>query len=94
MPPQDHEFEKKKEAEFLQQAKKRLDGPEITISPVCRFCKHLYNVLARTCAAFPQGIPNEIWTGANDHTKPYVGDHGITFSPFDESATQDVTSKS
>lgn len=31
------------------------------------------------CAAFPDGIPKEIWRGDNNHTKPYQGDHGIQF---------------
>ncbi|MDQ1255089.1 MAG: hypothetical protein QG646_4368, partial [Euryarchaeota archaeon] len=31
------------------------------------------------CNAFPGGIPDEIWRGGNDHTKPCPGDHGIKF---------------
>lgn len=30
------------------------------------------------CAAFPDGIPAEIWAGG-DHTAPWPGDHGILF---------------
>ena len=30
------------------------------------------------CAAFPEGIPGEIRSGKNDHTRPVDGDNGIT----------------
>ncbi len=32
-----------------------------------------------TCPAFPHGIPTDIITGENRHTKPYPGDHGIQY---------------
>ena len=38
--------------------------------------------LARTCAAFPKGIPLEIWNGENDHAQEFPGDNGIRFEPF------------
>jgi len=31
------------------------------------------------CEAFPDGIPDEIDSGENDHRKQFPGDHGITF---------------
>jgi hypothetical protein len=34
-----------------------------------------------TCEAFPDGIPNAIQYDGADHTKPYPGDHGITYMP-------------
>ena len=54
---------------------------ETKFSPVCTYCKH-WNVNAerpRTCAAFKDQIPDEIWEGKNDHTSPYKGDRGILF---------------
>ena len=53
-------------------------------SPVCSLCIHL-NWRAPefgksgTCRAFPDGIPEDIWTGADPHTKPHDGDKGILF---------------
>jgi hypothetical protein len=55
------------------------------VSKICTICKH-YDVensnpvkYGQKCAAFPDGIPDEIWLGKNDHKKPYPGDHGIQF---------------
>jgi hypothetical protein len=31
------------------------------------------------CDVFPDGIPDEICQGDNNHTKPYPGDNGIHF---------------
>jgi len=32
-----------------------------------------------SCAAFPEGIPEDIYMNRADHRKPYPGDGGITF---------------
>lgn len=58
---------------------------EILYSPVCNLCKYFsvegsVNSGTPVCAAFPEGIPEEIWRGDNNHTKPYPGDHGIKFN--------------
>lgn len=52
-------------------------------APVCVVCKHL--ILEKgplRCKAFPEGIPENITLGGNDHKKPFKGDHGIQFSPL------------
>ena len=62
-----------------------LDGEDwewqtMRFSNVCNSCQHLNgDGAARTCKAFPGGVPKEIWKGENDHTKPYAGDHGIQY---------------
>jgi len=59
-----------------------LDDSELYIpvfSSVCTFCKHWNQKPGRTCKAFPEGIPMEIWEGRNKHTEPYEGDQGIQF---------------
>lgn len=59
---------------------------EVIYSPVCNLCTHYHinREEKNTCDAFPDGIPEEIWVGDNDHTKPYEGDHGIQFEPIEK----------
>jgi len=61
------------------------------IEPTChtRGCKHLQGVKSPDmneelgefvfCKAFPDGIPDEIAYGNNDHSMPFPGDHGIQY---------------
>lgn len=52
-------------------------------SEVCTWCRHLRDDGAdRTCDAFPNGVPMEIWMGQNDHRAPFPGDGGIVFEPI------------
>ncbi|ALK06176.1 hypothetical protein SAMN02910340_02083 [Methanosarcina thermophila] len=57
---------------------------KVTYSSICLPCKHFQREAysetgKKTCDAFPDGIPDEIWRGNNDHKKPYPGDHWIQF---------------
>ena len=46
---------------------------------VCFNCK---NLTLNGCTAFPEGIPNEILSGENDHTKPLPEQgNDIVFEP-------------
>ena len=44
----------------------------------CRFCAHYFE--NHTCKAFPDGIPEPLWTGENLHREPYPGDQGILYA--------------
>ena len=49
---------------------------------MCFVCNHYKDDYK--CAAFPDGIPEEILTGKHDHREPYEGDNGIQFKPIEE----------
>jgi hypothetical protein len=56
----------------------------IPLSP-CQTCKHYYqnnpdDLLV--CEAFPDGIPDPILSGEDDHRRTFPGDHGIVFEPM------------
>lgn len=47
----------------------------------CNTCAHYY--VGGACAAFPDGIPQEIITGEHDHREPYNNDKGLRWEPID-----------
>ena len=55
--------------------------------PWCMYCKHVGEERKTRangepylpCAAFPDGIPDEILSDRIKHDRPYPGDHGIQF---------------
>lgn len=56
------------------------------ITNQCLRCVHFDNDVDDpeahpTCAAFPGGIPFEIWEDGEDHRVPFQGDNGIQFEP-------------
>ena len=59
-----------------------LDDTEIYVGRYskCMLCKHIISseYPARKCKAY-DSIPEKIWMGEHDHTKPYKGDHGIRY---------------
>jgi hypothetical protein len=61
-----------------------LDESRYIISPTCNLCRHRTLDTSHTCAAFPDGIPRQIWNGQHDHTTPFPGDHGILFERLTE----------
>jgi hypothetical protein len=70
-------------------------------SPTCTLCRHRERDYSRPtsagcpghCAAFPDGIPLEIWLGRNDHRQPYPGDHGVQFAPMTEADVEALKAK-
>lgn len=56
---------------------------QIIYSPVCTYCKNLIDGIDRKCRAFDL-IPDSIWNGNNNHTKPYPNDNGIQFEPLEK----------
>ena len=51
--------------------------------PPCLTCQHFTDGSIEDgrprCAAFPEGVPEEIWKARNDHSEPFPGDHGIQY---------------
>ena len=58
------------------------DDDVLIVSP-CITCKHKRPGGA-TCAAFPDGIPDEVLLAENMHTAPIAGDHGVQYEKVEE----------
>ena len=53
--------------------------------PICFKCMH-YDMETATCTAFPKEIPDEIYLGDNNHSKPLPGqDNDIVFESDEKS---------
>ncbi len=53
---------------------------------ICMSCKHYRpaNITERqTCDAFPDGIPDQVLMGINEHKRPILGDHGLQYEQKD-----------
>lgn len=48
---------------------------------LCPDCQYFHGAKLRTCDAFPDQIPEEIWSGEFHHDKPFPGDRGMRFHP-------------
>jgi hypothetical protein len=46
---------------------------------ICPYCKHTLENTNTRCAAFPDGIPQDVLVTRVNHRKPVEGDHGIQF---------------
>ncbi len=67
------------EPEYSPGAQWKPESKVPVFSEICLKCRRLTDGMAKTCEAFPSGIPDEIWSGDNDHTQPYEGDGGLMF---------------
>jgi hypothetical protein len=53
----------------------------VDLSVQCATCREWTQNLQ--CRAFPDLIPEDIRTGAVDHTDPYPGDGGVRYRPIE-----------
>lgn len=49
--------------------------------PTCFDCKYFRGAKVGMCDAFPEHIPERIWSGKFHHNEAFPGDHGIRFQP-------------
>jgi excisionase family DNA binding protein len=49
----------------------------------CYDCKYFRGAKLGTCLAFPDRIPDRIWSGKVHHDRSFPGDQGIRFQPKD-----------
>ena len=64
------------------------------MAPMCLACRHYRRAISSAdpvvCAAFPDGIPNDIFWEYADHRLPYAGDRGIRFEAKDADGAEYV----
>lgn len=60
---------------------------------MCHFCKHrIVKIEGRdACKAFPDKIPDEIYSKYFDHRKEYPEDKGIRFKAINKNAAEHVS---
>jgi len=63
-------------------------GEGVHVGNLCTMCAHFKG--DRKCTAFPEGIPQDIFSMKVFHTKPYPGDQGIIFAPLPEFDTSQI----
>lgn len=52
---------------------------QLCLPPLCQACRHHTPGQSQSCAAYPEGIPEDILSGNIRHIIPRPGDHGIQF---------------
>lgn len=52
--------------------------------PICTLCKNLIPEPNKGCKAYPEKIPDDIWSNKVYHVLPFAGDNGIMFEPYDD----------
>lgn len=64
----------------------------------CKFCANYLE--EQRCKAFPDGIPETLWSGENPHFDAYPGDQGIqyqsrrlSFPPIDDDFLEFINKK-
>jgi excisionase family DNA binding protein len=50
-----------------------------SLSPPCYDCIHFREAKSGKCDAFPDQIPEQLWSGEFQHDKPFPGDRGLRF---------------
>jgi excisionase family DNA binding protein len=56
-------------------------GQAMPVKSACYDCIYFDGAKARTCDAFPNRIPEPIWSGKVRHNREFPGDRGIRFKP-------------
>ena len=57
----------------------RIESQKPVTTPICYDCKYFRGAKVGTCQAFPDQIPEQIWSGEVRHNIPFPGDRWIRF---------------